>query len=157
MSTRSLSDIKKELQYQSPKQLLEICLQIIKLKKENKGLVEYILFDSNDLPGFIALNKNQVDLEFESLERNAYSNKKILRKILKNITLQIKYCKDKQFDIEILMCFCKNMMAKNLHLQNSLLENMLFAQLKKITKAIETVHEDLRYDYKKELQDLMDL
>jgi hypothetical protein len=157
MSTRSLSDIKKELQYQSPKQLLEICLQIIKLKKENKGLVEYILFDSNDLPGFIALNKNQVDLEFESVERNAYSNKKILRKILKNITLQIKYCKNKQFDIEILMCFCKNMMAKNLHLQNSMLENMLFAQLKKITKAIETVHEDLRYDYKKELQDLMDL
>jgi hypothetical protein len=157
MSTRSLSDIKKELQHQSPKELLEICLQIIKLKRENKGLVEYILFESHDLPGFIDLTKNQLDLEFMEVTSYLYNKKKTLRKILKNINLQIKFCKNKQFDVEILMCFCKNMMDKNLHLQNSVLENMLYAQLKKINKALESVHEDLRYDYKKELAVMMAL
>jgi hypothetical protein len=45
MKASSISQIKKELQYVSKEELIEIVLRIGKYKIENKELLSYLLFD----------------------------------------------------------------------------------------------------------------
>ena len=48
MKPEKLTTIKKELNGHSVQQLTEICLRLAKYKKENKELLNYLLYDASD-------------------------------------------------------------------------------------------------------------
>ena len=53
MKPVTVSILKKELRQHSQQELIEICLQLAKFKKENKELLTYVLFDSRDEDEYI--------------------------------------------------------------------------------------------------------
>ena len=154
MKAASLKEIKTELEIQSQQGLLSLCLKLAKFKKENKELLTYLLFESGDENTYIESVKNGMDISFSELNtKSLYIAKKNLRKILRYVNRYIKYSGAKTTEATLLMHFCSKVNASGLKLSKSTaLSNIYAAQVKKITSAIETLHEDLQYDYQKELK-----
>ena len=157
MRTASVSDIKNELISLPPKEVLELCLRLIKYKKENKELITYLLFEAHDTAGFTTSIKQEIDESLVDVPTsNLYHAKKALRKILKAISKHSKHMASKQAEVELLLHFCRGMIQKKLPLRRSIaLTNLLSNQLKKTKALILLLHEDLRFDYLKQLEEIM--
>jgi hypothetical protein len=149
----SVAEIKQELSDADAKQLLEICLRLIKFKKENKELASYLLFESNDLAWYINEIKKDIDEEFSQVNRsNLYFAKKTIRKILKNTNRFIRFTQSKEAVAELLFYFCRVVKVSGLKIGNSpALLNLYNNQVKKIKTTISSLHEDLQYDLNKEV------
>lgn len=147
----SLSEIKKELEKRDNSELLADCLRLVKFKKENKELLSFILFESQDLPSFIQKVKDEVDTLFEGINMsNAYFIKKTTRKILRNLTKYIRFTQSPEVEAELLIYFCNCFHQYNIPVKKSKqLMNIYTSQLKKIEGAIEKLHPDLQYDLRK--------
>ena len=156
MLSPKLNDIKKELNFLPPEQLAELCLRLSRYKRENKELLSYLLFEAHDEAAFIAKVKEDMDEQFEIMPKgNLYIVKKSLRKILKSVTKYIKFSGNKQTEVELLIYFSLKMKtAGYANTSNTLLTNLYDQQLIKINKAIEKLHEDLQFDYQKEVEGL---
>ena len=156
MKAASISDIKQELNNVPPAQLLEICLKLAKYKKDNKEFLNYLLFEANDEQAYINNVKQEIDEAFTTINRsNLYFAKKSLRKILKTAAKHVRYTASKQAEVEILLHFCSTLQDSGIPIKrNAALNNLYLAQIKKVAKVIATLHEDLQYDYLKELDKL---
>jgi hypothetical protein len=156
MKAATVHDIKQELSNLPAAKLTEICLRLAKFKKENKELLTYLLFESFDDAAYINNVKQEIDLDFEELPKpNLYLTKKSLRKTLRNTLKRIRYTGSAQAEVELLTYFCKSIAESGIPIQNSpVLNNLYQQQLKKIRSVIATMHEDLQYDYLKELKEL---
>ena len=153
MKASSISQIKKELKYASKEELIEIVLRIGKYKVENKELLSYLLFDSSDEQGYIDKIKLYMDFQFEIINReNYYFIKKSVRKILRVTKRFIKYSKNIETETTLLIHFCKNLEEMDpSYKYNQVLLNMYFRQLNLIEKNLEEMHEDLSYDFRREV------
>ena len=156
MKAASISDIKQELSNIEPAKLLELCLRLAKYKKDNKELLNYLLFEAYDEHGYIQNVKTEISEAFMDINQsNLYFSKKSLRKILRNTAKHIRYTASKQAEVELLLHFCDTLRHSGIPIKNSTaLVNLYQFQLKKIAKTIATMHEDLQYDYMKELDKL---
>lgn len=156
MKASSLNELKQELQELPPKRVLEITLRLARFKKENKELVTYLLFEAQDESSYIKSIKAEVDKQLVELNSsNIYLIKKSLRKILRSINKYIKYSGIKETEAELRIYYCKQIKNSGLPIKSSQqLINLYQNQLKKINTAVEKLHEDLQYDYLKELEDL---
>jgi membrane-anchored protein YejM (alkaline phosphatase superfamily) len=156
MKASSLSELKNELSTLSPARVLALCMRLAKYKKENKEILSYLLFHSHDEQSYIENIKNEIDEKFEEINRsNIYYVKKSLRKILRNTNKYIKYSGAAQTETELLIHFCKKIKNARIPLNTSTaLSNLYLNQIKRINKAMTKLHEDLQYDYKKELESL---
>lgn len=156
MKAASISDIKQELTNLQPAKLLELCLRLAKYKKDNKELLNYLLFEANDEQTYISNVKTEMEEAFAEINQsNLYFAKKSLRKILRNTAKHIRYTASKQAEVELLLHFCQTLKHSGIPLKNSTVLNNLYQfQLKKVAKVIATLHEDLQYDYLKELSQL---
>lgn len=155
MKAASLSELKKELSTLKPADILACCLRMAKFKKDNKELLTYLLFEINNEAAFIEHVKSEMDEQFAEVNSNVYFAKKTIRKILRLTNKQIKYSGLPQTEIELLIYFCKKLIATKLKISsNATLNNLYQNQLKKINKSIAKLHEDLQYDYKKEMEGL---
>ena len=72
METASLSDLKNELKTIAPQQLQKLCLRLAKYKKENKELLNYLLFEAVNEQAFIQNVKNEIDEQFKQLNKNSF-------------------------------------------------------------------------------------
>ena len=72
MKTATVSEIKKELIFRSSDELMELCLRLARFKKENKELLTYLLFESEDEEAFIVGVKRRMDEQFEEINTNSY-------------------------------------------------------------------------------------
>lgn len=153
MKASSISQIKKELKYASKEELIEIVLRIGKYKVENKELLSYLLFDSSHEQGYIDKIKVYMDFQFEIINReNYYFIKKSVRKILRVTKRFIKYSKNIETETTLLIHFCKNLEEMDpSYKYNQVLLNMYFRQLNLIEKNLEKMHEDLSYDFRREV------
>src|SRR5688572_8688414 len=107
MKAATVHEIKEALTQLPPSQVAELCLRMVKFKKENKELVSFMLFDANDLPAYLAEIKAEMALEFEAINKSQlYFAKKSLRKILRNTNKQIRYIGSKTAEVELLMAYC---------------------------------------------------
>ena len=154
--TDSISDIKKELRFLEPEKLIEVCLKLAKYKKENKELLAYLLFESGNETAFIEKIKTDMDAQFEYLHTyNSNLLKKGLRKILRITDKYIKFSGQKQTETELRIHFCHNIQRNQLPLErHPVLSNIYNRQLEKINKSILLLHEDLQYDFRKDLEKL---
>lgn len=156
MKPASISEIKNELGNLPGPRLTELCLQLARYKKDNKEFLSYLLFEETDFAGYINSVKKQIDEEFGTINAShLYFAKKTLRKILRITGKHIRYTGSKQAEAELLIYFCKKMKTSGIAFRNSVvLVNLYQAQLKKINAAIASFHEDLQYDYLKEIKTL---
>ncbi len=156
MDSVSLNAIKKELSFLPPEQLAELCLRLSRYKRENKELLSYLLFEAHDEAAFINKVKADMDEQYGALTKgNLYLIKKSLRKILKSANKYIKFSGNKQTEVELLLYFTLKMKTAGYSdTSNTLLTNLYHQQLIKINKAIEKLHEDLQFDYQRELEKL---
>lgn len=149
----SLAEIKKELEKQDKSELLSHCLRLIKFKKENKELLGFLLFESEDIPSFIQKVKDETGSLFEGMNTtNVYFIKKTTRKILRNISKYIRFAESKEIEAELLIYFCTCFDRYSIPVKKSKqLLNIYTSQVKKIESAIDKLHPDLQYDLKKTL------
>ncbi len=153
MKAASISEIKNELSLVSPAKLLDLCVRLAKYKKDNKELLSYLLFDAHDESAYIENVKQEMDSLFGEINQsNLYFAKKSLRKILRLTNKYIRYTGSKQAEAELLLHYCASFIDSGISFKkNVALTNLLQGQLKKIEKVIATMHEDLQYDYLKQL------
>lgn len=156
MKTASVHELKQQLTSVSPAQLAELCIRLAKYKKENKELLTYLLFEAHDIQAYIDAVKEEIDTAFAGIpDANTYIIKKSLRKTLRMTNKHIKYTGSKQAEVELLLYFCTALKNAGIPVHKSTaLVNLWEQQLKKITKGISTMHEDLQYDYQKALNKL---
>ena len=156
MKTATVRELKQELSNQSQSELLELCLHLSKFKKENKELLTYLLYEADYEEGFIAGVRSEVEEQFTLINTKSYFYiKKSVRKILRMVKKYIRYSKQKETEVELLLHFChvlKNMQP-SIH-RNTTLTNILNRQIILIKKTIALLHEDLQYDYNLELEEL---
>ena len=154
MKTASIAEIKKELSVIDKPRLISICLRLGKFKKENKELLTYLLYESENEDRYLVSIKDEVEHQFNIMNRRSiYYTKKSLRKILRYLDKTIRFSGIKESEVELRIHFCKLIKEANIPLWRSrVLSNMYDGQLKKIKKALSTLHEDLQYDYEEQLK-----
>jgi len=156
MKIASLSEIKRELNERSPEELKAFCLRIVKFKKDNKELLNYLLFEAYDEENYKEVLKNEIEMEFAAMNASSvYLAKKSIRRILRTVTKHIKYSNSKQTAVELLIFFCQKMRELNLtYHESKVLINLYNRQLHNIQKALSFLDEDLQFDYQSELEDI---
>ena len=156
MKTATVKELKDELSNCSQEEVLAICLRLARFKKENKELLTYLLFESNDEMAYIESIKNEVDSMFEQINKSSYYYiKKSVRKILRTIKKYIRYSQKKETEVELLIYFCTKLNRFHPPIDKSkLLQKLYFKQIESIRIAVSKLHEDLQYDYGRELEEL---
>jgi hypothetical protein len=156
MRTATIKEIKDELSYCSTKQLTDLCLHLARFKKENKELLTYLLFNANNEASYIQSVKEEMDEGFDAINYSSlYYVKKSVRKVLKNTKKYIRYSKKKSTEVELLIYYCLLLKSRVPNLtQSNQLNNLFLRQLQLIRKSMAGLHEDLQYDFEKELQKL---
>jgi hypothetical protein len=156
MKAATINELKQELQTLPPAKVTELCTRLARFKKENKELLTYLLFEAHDTAAYIKNIKDEMDEHFAAINKsNVYFVKKTLRKILRIANKYSRYSGLAPVEIEVLLYFCTCMKALKIPIdKNAVLTNIYNNQLKKITKAIASLHEDLQYDYQREINRL---
>ena len=155
MRTPALKEIKQELESLPASRAMELFLHVIKSRKENKELVSYLLFESHNQAGYIESIKEEINEAFTVLPAaTKYLTKKALRKILQSLSKFARHMRSKQAEVDILVHFCRKLKASDIRLRKSpVLGNIYLQQIKKINGLVELLHEDLRHDYKKVMEE----
>ena len=158
MKAVTLKQLKDELSHKSANELKELCLHLSKFKKENKELLTYLLFESHNEEQYIQSVKDQMDVLFSEINTKSYFYiRKSVRKILTLTKKFIKYSKNKETEVTLLLYFCLKLKEFRPSISKSpRLTNTFDRQIILIKKAIATLHEDLQYDYQLELDELLD-
>ena len=146
MKSVTAKELSQELTYRTPRELRDLCLRLARFKKENKELLTYLLFESSDEISYVKRVKEELDEEFDRINRASYS---FIRKSVR------RYSQKKQTEVELLLHFCTRL--KNLSPSikgNTSLMNLYNRQIDMIIKKVALLHEDLQYDYGIELREL---
>ena len=158
MKAATIHEIKEELNTLKTPQLTELCLRLSRFKKENKELLTYLLFEADDEHGYIEGIKKEIDELFEEINlSHLYFAKKSLRKIVRVINKYCRYSNAKQTEVELRLYFCTVLKDSGIPIhKNTVINNLYQSQLKKINTVLITLHEDLQYDHRKELDELIE-
>lgn len=153
----SMKQIRDELHHASEEDLRAYLLRLSRFKKENKALLTYLLFQSQDEDGFVQAVKDEVDpLWLEMNTSSFYFMKKSVRKILRIIKLNIRFSAKAETEAELLLYFCTRLSALQPSIrQNAALRNLLDRQAQQLRSTLKKLHPDLRYDLEQELKGVL--
>ena len=156
MKAATITEIKKELQQLEREEIINLCLRLARYKKDNKELLTYIIFESDDEENYVESLKAELDDQFEQINySNVYYTKKGLRKVLRFLDKFIRYSGNKETEVNCRLYFCELINENRIPIERSkVLTNLYNRQIDKIKKAISVLHEDLQYDYERMLEDL---
>ena len=157
MKSASLKQIRTELSSYSDDKLEALILRLAKYKKDNKELLTYLLFEADNEDGYIEAVKLQIDADYKNLNKvSLFLAKKTIRKALRTTDKFIRYSGLKQTEASLRIYFCYRMKAYRILWKYSpAMENLYNRQLEKIDKAISYLHEDLQFDFKMEVEELL--
>ena len=158
MKAAGSAELKQELKDLSQARLVDLCLRLARFKKENKELLTYLLFDADDLQAYIESVKQEISDNFSEINTSSlYYVKKSMRKILRTVNKHVRYTGEKQAEVELLLHFCKTLHSSKIPFRKSnALHNLYLSQLKKIKATVSTLHEDLQFDYMRQLEGLQE-
>jgi hypothetical protein len=156
MKAVSVKEISQELLNRSPKELRDLCLRLSRFKKENKELLTYLLFESPDEESYIESVKREIDRQFEDVNRKSpYFIKKGIRRILLNTKKYSRYSQNKKTEVDLLIYYCLKLKRFTPPIQrNKALRNLYARQIETIREKLSSLHEDLQYDYEREINTL---
>ena len=82
MKVASIHELKQELNSIAPATVAALCLRLAKYKKENKELLNYLLFEAHNEQGYIQSVQIEMQTQFSEINTShLYFAKKSLRKI----------------------------------------------------------------------------
>jgi hypothetical protein len=149
----SLQEQKKELQQLSKTELEAICLRFARYKKENKELLEFVLFHQGNPQAYSDALKDELEEVFTSLTGANYSDAKKLRKITKALNKHAKYMQNPSLEVDLWIWFCyaycDSMAAKS---TAQVIRNFFVKAILKVEKIQCKLHEDLAFDVAQELE-----
>jgi len=153
----TVAQIKKELKFRSSEELEALCLRLARFKKENKEVLTYLLFESDNEEAYVSQVKEHIEQSFSEINASSfYYVKKSIRKILRETKKYIRYSSVKETEVELLLYFCRTLKDFRPSIKNSVtMVNLYERQLSLIQKKITTLHEDLQYDYTLEIEALV--
>ncbi len=152
MKAASIAQLKKELVKLDHGELLEACLRLARFKKDNKELLTYVLFLSQNESAFVNSICDEIDEQF-SLTPNAH--KKTLRKLIRWINKCMRFTKVKDTEIQVRLHFCRALRASKTPIRKSkVVVNMYNGQLKKVRAVIEKLHQDIKNEVERQVQEL---
>ena len=156
MRSANIRELKKELKERDRDEILELCLRLCRFKKENKELLTYLLFEAHDESGYIDQVRELIDEKFDQVNRKSpYFVKKSIRSILTMCRKYIRYSKNKETEVELLLYFCQKIQDFKPSLKhNRKVWTLQQRLLEQIENKIGALHEDLQYDYRLELEEL---
>lgn len=154
--TYGLQDIKKEIQHLPNEQLAELCLRLVRYKKENKELLAYLLFEAANEQAFVEKVKGEAGFMFSQLPSHSYQAAKSVRKVLRLISKYTKFIASKPAEIDLLISFCYHYLQYiNRNTSYKPMRLILVRQVQKINAQIKKLHEDLQFDYAQEYDNLI--
>ena len=149
----SLQEQKKELHQLSKTELEAICLRFARFKKENKELLEFVLFHQGNPQAYADALKKDLEEVFKSLSGANYTDAKKLRKITKALNKHAKYMQNPTLEVDLWIWFCltycDSMAAKS---TAQVIRNFFVKAVLKVEKMQSKLHEDLAFDVAQELE-----
>jgi hypothetical protein len=159
MNVASLNEIKKELQSLDRETLVDLCLRLARFKKDNKEMLNYLLFEAQHEHAYVQHVKEEMEEQFQKLPigSNVYFIKKNLRKILRFASRQVKFSGIKESELEVRIFFCLKMKEAGIPMPvGTVLFNIYQQQIKKVQSLLEKLPEDLRSDFDREVKVIFD-
>ena len=158
MKAASLAEIKKRLVRLEQGEMLEACLRLARFKRDNKELLTYLLFASEDEKAYLASLCAEIDEQFEAMNKSTlYYSKKGIRKTIRWMEKFIRYSGNNETELEVRIHFCKTLQASKIPIKKSKVTwNMLLSQLKKIEKVLAKFHSDIQYEYRAEIDRIVE-
>lgn len=156
MKAATVIQLRKELETLDEDYLRELCLRLARFKIENKELLTYLLFESEDEDFYVNGIKEQVDKLFEEINKKSYFYiKKSVRKILRLLKKYARYSNSKETEVELLIYYCYKLKTLKPSISNNLtLTKIFLKQIENIEKKIIKLHEDLQFDFLERLKQL---
>ena len=152
MKAEPIAVLKKALLRLEHGELLDVCQRLIRFKKENKELLTYLLFLSDDEQSFVDYLCDEID---ESFRDHPNAHKKTLRKIIRWMDKCVRISGVKETEVQVRIHFCQALNNSDTpYLRSRVMTNMFKGQIKKATKAIEKFHDDVKREYEYELEEL---
>lgn len=153
MKAASLAEIKKRLVKLEQGEMLEACLRLARFKRDNKELLTYLLFASENEKAYAVSLCNEIDELFQGINKSSlYFAKKGIRKTIRWMEKFIRYSGNDETELEVRIHFCKTLLASKIPIEKSkVTSNMLQSQIKKIEKALTKFHPDIQYEYRTEI------
>ena len=156
MKAATLSEIRKQLTTLDPPALEQLCLSLVRYRKENKELLTYLLFEAHDEQAFVSELKRELDDLFETVPKgNVYFVKKSIRKIIRFMNKHIRYSGIADTELAVRIYFCQKMKKAGIALQpGTVLFNLYQQQTRKVEAVLSRLPEDLRFDYERDLRSI---
>lgn len=149
MKAESISSLKKALLQLDNSQLIDACLRLARFKKDNKGLLTYMLFLARDEPGYIDYMCGYIDEQFALHPR---AHRKTVRKIIRWMDKCLRFSGNKETEVQVRLHFCQALMSSKTPYQTSrVINNMFTGQIKKARKAMEKFHKDVKMEYEQQI------
>ncbi len=156
MKPATVHQIKHELKHCSHDQLLALCIRLANFKKDNKELLSYLLFESDNEGNFVQTIQSHIDELFANINYNSsYWTAKGLRKVIRYIDKISRYSGEKSTELDLRIYFCQQVRRHDLPVKRLKTFNSIYTrQLDKIDKAFSKVHEDERLDFMEAIEDI---
>ena len=116
----------------------------------------YLLFEAHQEADFVKGIKEEIDDNFSEINRShLYFAKKSLRKIVRIINKYCRYSNVTETELELRLYFCTTLKNSGIPInQNPVIKNLYNTQTKKSEQLIESLHEDLQYEFRREFKKL---
>ena len=156
MDTASIKQLKDTLSTLGREALIGLLLRMVKFKKENKELLTFLLFEADDLDAYVYEITLLIKDEFENYRlKTAYYKRKGCRRVLRMLKKYIKYSADKEVEVRLLLAYVSMVAESKTFINDRVIQKIALRQLLLAEKSIVKLHEDLQYEYKLELEELM--
>ena len=157
MKAASIVTLRKALAHLDRQALQQLCLRLARFKLENKELLTYLIFESEDELQYVQSIKSQLDKLFDEINTNRYFFiKKSVRKILRRIRKFSRYSNASETEVELLLYFCCKMKTIRPSIfNNKTLTNLYNRQVEASRKKTLKLHEDLQYEYQLQIEKLI--
>ena len=157
MKAASIVTLRKALVHLDRQALQQLCLRLARFKLENKELLTYLIFESEDELQYVQSIKSQLDKLFDEINTNRYFFiKKSVRKILRRIRKFSRYSNASETEVELLLYFCCKMKTIQPSIfNNKTLTNLYNRQVEASRKKTLKLHEDLQYEYQLQIEKLI--
>lgn len=154
MKPASAKQLKEELLLLPHGTLVNYCLRLAKFKKENKELLSYLIFNNTDEIGYVQDVKEELEELFLQVNtRASYIAKKNLRKILRLAQRYIRYSDVPETRADIYLFICESIQKIEWTFTVSTgLKKIINQAQSKLLNAIDALHEDIQFEYKRKIK-----
>ena len=155
----TLAQLKKEIQTLPAEKIIALITKLGKFNALNKQLITYELFDAETPETYISDLKVEINDALNLIKLDSwYNQKKTFKKFMKTIGNYKKIMANNEMELQMHLAIATKIYHILTHEKydiNFIIEAQLFKSIALIKKLIDTLHQDLQYDYLKQYKKLV--